>query len=337
MTRVTLWRGPGIVALALALPTAANGSVDDLDHVLERAQNRAQARLVGVQPLWPRHETWDDPWQITTDHFRVTQVRAAWMGRRLAHSLEQMWPFFEELLGPLEDTSIIPVDVHPDVPTYNAVGEALQANHSAHHSSFFSSFYGQEFPNRPVVTYDPRQEEVLIRQATHAVVHAYIDRCSGDEARLPPWLLEGLAGYFEMFWDQRFGDRHFAWFRERHSQGRLVALNRLVDFESDDWSHDSVKQAAMFVLFLESACEDTATLRDEHDEIVDEPFRDWLRELFANRSVEGHPVQQLLESECARIDREFRFWALAATAVGSRESDTEGDGASDEHDGGRRP
>jgi hypothetical protein len=304
---------PTVLALAAAAvgPAAPRGEKDVLAPAVARALESSRKRVEQQQEWWPTHSSWDDPWITTSDHYQVKQTRAYWAGKRIAEDLERWWPRFEEVLGeatPLAEPFLI--EIHPDLAAYNRVGTTIQDNATAYHTSFLGSFFTSELPGRPVVTYDPGDDETLARHITHSAAHQYLAAFGRPREALPSWQVEGVAGFLEMVWDPIYGERNLARFRAMIDRGFALPLPRLIALTPDQWSRDRIQQAALLFHFLWNVFDETADVRNEAGEVVlPGPFREWWTMKLRGEDVRQHPVEALLRDELPRLDAELRRWA----------------------------
>lgn len=304
------------VALSLALVAAAGapavrrGEKDVLGPAVARALENSRLRTRQQHEWWPIHSTWQDPWIVTSEHYQVKQTRAYWVGRRIADGLEQMWPHFEDVLvesTPRSEPFL--VEIHPDLPSYNRVGATVQDDATAYHTSFLGSFHGAELPGGPVVTYDPGDEETLVRQITHSAAHQYLAAFGRPAAGLPSWLVEGVAGFLEMVQNPSYGERQRGHFRSMMERGAGLPLSRLTALTPEQWNQALIQQAALLVHFLWNEFEETADVRGDDGALrLRGPFREWWAMKVRGEDVGQHPVDALLRDELVRLDEEFRRW-----------------------------
>ena len=307
----------GRSALVLALfaaagaPAARRGEKDVLGPAVARALEKSRQRIQQQHEGWPTHSSWEDPWITTSDHYQVKQTRAYWAGRRIADGLEQMWPHFAEVLfdaTPRAEPFLI--EIHPDLAAYNRVGATVQDNATAYHTSFFGSFHNADLPGGPVVTYDPRDEETLVRQITHSAAHQYLAAFGRPKEALPSWSVEGVAGFLEMYWDPTYGERNLARFRSMLERDAALPLPRLIALPPDQWNRERIQQAALLFHFLWNVLDETADVRNEEGALVlPGPFREWWTMKVRGEDVRQHPVEALLRDELPRLDAELRRWA----------------------------
>jgi len=240
----------------------------------------------------------------------VKQTRAYWAGRRIAVGLEQMWPHFEDVLveaTPRSEPFL--VEIHPDLASYNRVGATVQDDATAFHTSFLGSFHAAELPGGPVVTYDPGDEETLVRQITHSAAHQYLAAFGRPTSGLPSWLVEGVAGYLEMVQDPTYGERQRERFRSMMERGAGLPLSRLTALTPDQWNQALVQQAALVVHFLWNVFDETADVRGDDGALrLRGPFREWWTMKVRGEDVSQHPVDALVRDELIRLDEEFRRW-----------------------------
>ena len=206
----------GLVALSGAAPASDPVPDEAYGRSLEAALRRAQRGLEERTTLWEDHSTWETAWRVESPRYVVRTTRGHWFGRLLADSLESMWPRFQDLLAPgFEPSGKLPVYVFPDIPSYNAFGDA----NAAEHSSFYGSYYAQQDAARPVAASFTDNLVQMRMFVTHAATHQFLDRAFTTQP--PTWVSEGLASYFELQWSYEWGVSEFERLRDA---GRLLPL-----------------------------------------------------------------------------------------------------------------
>jgi len=269
---------------------------DLLDAAIVDAQRGMAKGLV----LYEDHSTWENPWSVRTDHYLVRSVLGYARTVKLGDGLETMYGYFRGFFGAEPRALPLRVDVLPDLTAYNQFGE----QHGEHHSSSYGAFFATGAPEKPVVSYFDGDAVRLRQYLTHAAVHQYVDGAFAPPQNLPTWLIEGLAGYFETFWDFRNSVAAFDHFRQGN---RLVPVDRLLGMGIPDFREEQYVEAGILVYYLMHVREDTRTVLDpETDTIRAAPFRDYVLALLSGGDAASSPVYRLLTSDVAKLDAEFR-------------------------------
>ena len=79
-----------LTPLATSAPAdrSGSGSEELYRRSLAKAVARAQARLEATTEVWIDHSTWENAWQIGSDHYRVQTTLTRHFGEEIATGLE---------------------------------------------------------------------------------------------------------------------------------------------------------------------------------------------------------------------------------------------------------
>lgn len=284
-----------VLLLLAALPGDRPG--DLYGKVVSEALERAQTRLAASTPLVFDHSRWEDPWIVRSEHYEVRTTKSFGQAAAVARDLEFMHAQFEALLGPTPPREARhAVWIAPDLATYNALG----AN-AGDHSSLLGSFFASEKPERPVIAMQTNNATLLGMWVTHSATHQYLGEAFGERA--PVWVAEGLASYFALFWDWRYGAREL----ERLKSTRaLLPLERL--FDESLPAYRSAPDARFLELgmlfhFLLNSCE--ATRDGATGDPATGPFREFLRLAVRGGDTRSTDFAQSLEGTLDLLQDEF--------------------------------
>jgi len=300
-------RRPVLLALAALAAVAAvrGGPADDApdspyERALRKSVRRAQLELQRELDLWEDHSSWDDPWIARSEHYEVRTTHSRGLARDLARGLDQMLGFFQSVLR-RRYTPDAPFQVHvfPGLAEYNEFG----TQHGAEHSSFYGSFFASAAPGQPVATYFVENRVLLRMWVTHGATHQFVAAAFGSEG--PPWISEGLAAYFALYWDNAYGPAEL----ERISaQGGDIPLGELLaapEARYTDRPHERLVQLGMLFTYLLSFRDDTRLVYDG-EELVSAPFADYVVAVLRSQNVEANPVHELFTVDLEALELDFR-------------------------------
>jgi len=278
-----------------AAPDSADAVASELvGRAVERSIRSAGLRVRERIVLWSDHSSWDDPWVVESEHFRVQTTDRYHFGRKVALGLETMLGHFQRILAAdgVPSQPLL-VRIFPNVALYNAFGE----DHGGVHSSILGSFWASGQPGAPVAVLRDQNDVLVQMWATHSAVHAFIG--SAWPSRQPPvWLVEGLASYFTFYWDQ---DWAVAEFRRAVDQGDYIPIGQVFSESIDAYTgdpHTRFVELGVLFNYLLHYNEDTRMSYDGEDRA--EPaasFRSFLRHVLGGGATESHPFGQAFGSE----------------------------------------
>jgi hypothetical protein len=299
----------GPLAVLLLLPLAATPAQapprpapdPTAQRCLEEAIARVQRGIVRSLAIRADHSTWENAWQVPSDHY-VVRTTASWqLGRDVGRGLDVMFDWFCKILRPgFETQSRLPVFILPDVPTYNQFGE----QHGEHHSSFYPSFYSATHPEKPVLALYSGNETALHMRVAHSALLQFLDH-SFPGSTPPACVSMGLASYFSYYWDYRYGVSELGGLCDSE---RFVPLRDLLAAPLDrygDRTHRRLVELGMLFNYLLHHREDTRIVTGE-DGVERGPFRDYLRTVLRGGDVTGHPVHALVTTRLDELERDFR-------------------------------
>jgi len=296
------------LGLALLLPPqggARPAQAPDLyARVLLRGLDRAQAKVLAGLTFEVDHSRWEDPWVVTTAHYQVRTTGSYLQAHEVARDLEFLRGEFVKVLGEGRAPSgPRPVFILPTIGDYNRFGN----DHGAEHSSLLGSFYSDQHPEQPVVTYQNGNSTWLGMWITHSAVHQFLEQGFGPQREL--WVSEGLASYFALYWDWRYGAREL----ERIEKGpTYVSLEKLVRDPIQAYSRhpdDRFIELGMLFNFLLNHCE--ATKNGATGDPTTGPFQEFLRAAVRGQSVTDTEFFQTLEEASALLEQDFREFEFA--------------------------
>ena len=294
-----------LAALTLALlPPLPAGTGDAYRKVVAAALARAQADLAASLDFEIDHSRWEDPWIVTSAHYEVRTTVSFAQAHELAKNLEFLRSEFVELLGEgRRPAGPARVWVLPTLAEYNRFGN----EHGAEHSSILGSFFAADHPEQPVVTFFDGNWTQLGMWVTHSALHQFVAR---EFARVPePWIEEGLASYFALFWDWNYGASQLA---ELGRGRKLVPLTRLLSEPLQAYvgrSHERFMQLGMLFRWLLEDCE--ATKDEPSSEPPRGPFRDFLRAAVRGQREGQAELAEILAADADLLDEDFRAFDFA--------------------------
>lgn len=289
------------IQVALLLLQAGSPALSSIEPVLDRVIERAQQRLTRDVELWEDHSTWENAWQVETEHYLVRSTSTRYLTADLAEGLESMLALFRDTLR--TDPAWQPrepfrVHVLPSLSDYKTFGD----EHGAEHSSFYGSFYPAQHADRAVVTYFVGNPTLARMWVTHSAFHQFLDRAYARP--LPPVLAEGLASYFALWWKFDYGVEELA---KMKRDGRMIPLADLSrgDLASfADRTHDRLIQLGMLVAYLLHYHPETRTVV-ENGEVWQAAFSEYLDVLLTGDDAELHPVSDLLTTRLDELEADF--------------------------------
>jgi hypothetical protein len=299
-----------LVSLALALAPAAplqrpaRSGQEAYRRVVASALARAQAALASSVSLDVDHSRWEDPWVVTSANFEVRTTHSYVQAFELAKNLEFLRSEFVRLLGEgRKPSGPAHIWVFPTMGEYNTFGGPY-----GEHSSILGSFFATDQAELPVATFYDGNWTQLGMWVTHSALHQHLAREFG---RTPEtWIDEGLASYFALAWDWKYGASQFA---ELAKARRLIPLERLLSDPIQAYvqrPHERFIELGMLFRYLLEVCE--ATKDDPSSDPPRGPFRDFLR-----AAVRGEPLAQsefagILASDADVLEEDFRAFDFSA-------------------------
>lgn len=294
-----------LILVANAAAASAPASPSTGEAALERATARISARLCESKTLWEDHSSADDPWVVRTEHYEVRTTKPYYVARHLADGLETMAWHFQNVLGRAPRGGRALVRIFNTIEEYNGFG-----GNAGTHSSIYGGYYADQAPESPIaIVYS---DEALRRGiwATHAATHHYLATTFPGEH--PTWLVEGLACYFETYWDAGWAERGL---RQLIDSGNYVRMRQVMSIGSiDDYANNSgtyFAQLRAFFRFLLHHHPDT------HLPVAGDPhaltsFATYVIELLEGGDGEEHPfAQEILGDEEALGELFLNPWPEA--------------------------
>jgi hypothetical protein len=295
----------GTPVLALTWPVSASRPLDDSSQspaykrALKNGLLRSQARWRAGKDVWQDHSTWENAWVVRGQYYEVRMTGAREEAANLASGLDTMLGYFQTVLG-IEYAPETPFQVYvfPGLTEYNTFGNA----NGAAHSSFYGSFYTNQTPERPVSSYRIGNPTRLGMWVTHAAFHQYLDHAFSQAP--PAWISEGLAAFFELYWDYNWGLSQFDLLR---SEERLLPLRRLLRENVAayaDQTEDRLVQLGVFFSYLIQQRGDTkTTLADDGTRFA--PFIDYIRAYLGRRNPRGQTLHELFTADIDQLEQDF--------------------------------
>jgi hypothetical protein len=287
-----------LVALSLAAPLPS-GADAAYRRVVAAALARQQAALVGGIDFEVDHSRWEDPWIVTSAHYEVRSTHSFGQASELAKNLEFMRGQFTALLGEgRKAAGPARIWVVPSIVEYNRFGNDF----GAEHSSMLGCFFASDHPEQPVIAYYDGNWTRLGMWITHGALHQYV---AHEFVRaLPAWIDEGLASYFALMWDWKYGAAQLG---ELEKRNRLSSLARLVAEPLQTYvgrGEERFVQLGMLYRFLLEECEATK------DEVSSGerrgPFRDFLRASVRGERAASVEFEELLATDAELLEEDFR-------------------------------
>lgn len=292
------------LALALAAPAQRPARQDAYRRVVATALARAQATLAADVSLDVDHSRWEDPWVVASANFVVRTTHSYGQAFELAKNLEFLRSEFVQLLGEgRKPSGPAHIWVFPTLADYNRFGSGY-----GEHSSMLGSFFATDQAEQPVATFYDGNWTQLGMWVTHSALHQFLAREFGRQPE--PWIDEGLASYFALAWDWKYGASQF---EELAKARRLIPLERLRVEPLQAYvgrSHERFIELGMLFRYLLEACE--ATKDDASAQPPRGPFRDYLRAAVRGEPVAQSEFAELLAADAELIEEDFRAFDFSA-------------------------
>lgn len=271
------------------------------DRILARAQTELEKKVT----LLADHSTWDKALKVPSKHYVVHTTQSYAYAKALGKGLDQMALHIKRLLkNDVAWPKPRPVLLFPDLAAYNQFGD----DKGGDHSSIYGSFFASGDAAKPVAALYHPNYTLVAMQITHSLVHQFVDHAYPG-SQPPTWVSEGLAGYFALFWDWKFGAAKLADFQKK---GTWVPLRRSFVTSLNRYGAKADQyfiELGMLFHYLLNYREDTKSPADK-DGVAQGPFADYLRQTLRGQNVSKHPVQKLLfrrtnEIEAALLKQKF--------------------------------
>jgi hypothetical protein len=271
------------------------------ERVMERALTRAGDRLVASKDLWVDHSSWENAWEVSSDHFTVKTTASRFLGQKIANDLEFMLTQFQALLGTdYRPSRRFQVWILPTLGDYNVLGQGR----ADEHSSFYGSYHALQEQGQPVATYYTSNTTQLGMWITHSALHQFVTEAFGGQP--PLWVSEGLASYFSFFWDWQWARGEYAKLLE--GRGSLIPLTQLLTAGLPEYMQDPDQrliQLGTLFDYLLNHREDTR-IPEEGEEEPSASFREYLRAVVRGGSGAQTGFANLSASELGTIESELR-------------------------------
>lgn len=290
------------LTLALLLFAAAGGADAQQGTPYERAVkgaiDRNQRALEGSKDIWEDHSTWENAWQVRSDHYIVRTTHSRKLGRDMGDRLEMMFQEFKYVLSPDFTTSEpFHIFICPTLAVYNQYGEEF----GEHHSSLYGSFYAAGHDQRPVIVLFDANETLLTMFTTHSAFHQFRDRAF---SRTPPtWIEEGLASYYAYRWAYSWGVSQV---RELVNNRRFIALSQAIEVSIDQYGGASsvyFTELGMLFYYLLNFREDTMMTEDQ-----DGACATYLRTLLRGGGTSNLPFHTLITENLSQLEADFKAY-----------------------------
>jgi len=271
-----------------------------LRRVVRRALARTQARWTAKKDVWEDHSSWENAWVVRNDFVAVRMAGSRWRVAGIAAGLDTMFQNFGTVLdSDYKPATPFVINIYPGLTEYNE----FATSYGADHSSFYGSFYTSQVAERPVSSYAIANQVRLGMWVTHSAFHQYLDHAFSNTP--PPWISEGLASFFEMYWA-------YDWVLERYDQiraaGNLIPLRDLLSANLAAYAsrpEDRFIQLGVLFSYLIQHREDTKTIVSDDGERA-APFVDYVRAyLTRNASATRMPLHQLFRADIDQLEREL--------------------------------
>jgi len=292
-----------LAALSLFLsPAVAPAGLLESDTPLDRALASAQARLESTATLVGDHSTWENAWELETEHYRVRTTANWYIGKRMGKNLEVMFGFFQEITGSdWEPSQPLSIFLFEDLADYNQFG----TDNGEYHSSILGSYYASGHADQPVATYVHHSPKQLAMWVTHSAFHQFAGGAFSQPA--PTWFEEGLASYFaNAYWDQDYLASEF----KRISRGSsYVPLGTLLREPIDQYvadPHSRFIELGMLFNYLLHKRPDTMTQKNADGIVLLAPAADYVSGTMRGLDVSDNPVHELLTVDLEQLEAELR-------------------------------
>jgi len=294
------------LALFLGLQGGASARLESpYRRVVARALERTEADLMAAARFDVDHSRWEDPWVVVTEHYEVRSTRSYSQARTIADSSEFLRREFVKLLGEGRGgrTARQAIWIFPNIGDYNRFGNANGAEHSSMHGSYYASGDAAQ----PVATYENGNPTLLGMWITHSAVHQFLEQSFG--AQRDTWIDEGLASYFSLFWDWRYGALEL----ERIQKTRaFIPLARLVREPIQAYvgqAQERFIELGMLFHFLLNSCE--ATKNGASGDPSTGPFQEFLRAAVRGQDVSGTEFMRAFEEAGELLEEDFKEFDFA--------------------------
>jgi hypothetical protein len=252
-----------LASLLAPAPRLEESPVEEFyERILDSTLADAQTTLLKRVDFFEGHDTWDQAFVLTSQHYQLRTVGSRSAANKLIAGLELMLGRFQALLG----TDFVPaqrfrIDVMP-IAEYNVRGGP-----AAEHSSFYGSFL--ESDGRVAVSYLQNSETLAI-QAIHSACHQFLQ--SAFNTSIPLWISEGLAAYFASCWNPEWSltllqnvssSRNWIGMREllsgslsdysQNGQTRVIELGMLFKYLLQFNENTGSESASPFMNFLRAS------------------------------------------------------------------------------------
>lgn len=266
------------------------------DRAVKGAIDRNQRSLQAGKDIWEDHSSWDNAWQVRSDHYIVRTTHSRKLGRDMGERLDMMLEEFKYVLYP-EFTVDEPFQIFlcPTLAVYNQYGEEF----GEHHSSLYGSFYAAGHEQRPVIVLYDDNETLLTMFTTHSAFHQFRDRAF---SRTPPtWIEEGLASYYAYRWAYTWGVSQV---RELVNNRRFIPLSQAVEIGIDQYGGATsvyFTELGMLFYYLLNFREDTMMTEDQ-----DGACATYLRTLLRGGATSSLPFHALVTENLSQLEGDFK-------------------------------
>jgi len=274
------------------------------ERVLTRALERAETQLVRGTDLWVDHSTWENAWEVSSEHYTVRTTDSRYLAADIGTGLDIMLGHFQNILG----TTFTPdqpfqVLIFPRLSEYNVFGNQV----GDEHSSALGSFYAVQDPRLAVATYFIQYPTLLRMWITHAATHQFVDRAFQSSPPTP--ISEGLASYFSLYWDRRLAAEEHNRLKDSPAYISLETLfgQSYQALMSDP--NDRLMELGLFFNYLLHYREDTR-MAAEGEEEPENSFATYLRLVVRGQDASQTGFARLLRNDFAAVEEDFRAFSF---------------------------
>jgi hypothetical protein len=234
---------------------------------LEKGLYNVDGKWISKEEANTIRSNWDKAWEVRTEHYLIKTNRDIDFANHVAEIVEKEYAALKEFIG-IEPKLKEPLKVFivRNIEEYRQFGNNFARGHEAYHSSQKGSFHAVNHPETPAVAYYYKDEAYNYLWTDPWLYHVLAEQYLAET--LPnitsPWLVEGIATYFELF---KFFRPEMRRYRKMVTGERFIKLadlmkvERLSDSESsgfmigDDVGNDKPQaiQAGLIMLYLAEA------------------------------------------------------------------------------------
>jgi hypothetical protein len=291
---------PPVTGTLIPPPSSGLRSETGYDRALREAMSRAQGELQRGITLRTDHSRWEDPWVVTTQHYRVTTIDSYFLGRSIADGLETMLHSFQAVLGTdWTPSTPLAVNLFPDLLAYNQFGDDF----GDLRTSISGSHYAIGHAEQPVVAMPGTNVTQTQMWITHAAAQQFAHHAFRTVP--PTWISEGIGAYFSLYWSPGYGPAEL---RRLVETGNYIPLSALIGAGIDSYAgsaHDRFMELGTFFWYLLHYREETRTAAPGEVE-VPESFASYLHAVLSGEGATDHPFYLYFLDNVVQIERDFK-------------------------------